>query len=172
MKSQYIELFRDKSKIKNSSKIDMDTEYPLLLDFTKKILGKLKDKYPQYNICGDQNLWIVKPGHSSRGRGIVVLTNYYKILAHIRESRGRNWVIQKYIENPLIINKRKFDIRQWVLVTDWNPLTVWIYSECYIRFALMDYDPKNKIQFAHLTNNCLVKKYNNSAVKERIEREK
>ena len=46
MKSQYIELFRDKSKIKNSSKIDMETEYPLLLDFTKKILAKLKDKYP------------------------------------------------------------------------------------------------------------------------------
>ena len=36
----------------------------------------------------------------------------------------------------------------------------------------MDYDPKNKIQFAHLTNNCLVKKYNNSAVKGRIDRER
>lgn len=24
---------------------------------------------------------------------------------------------------------------------------------------MMDYDPKNKIRFAHLTNNCLVKKF-------------
>lgn len=105
---------------------------------------------------GHQNLWIIKPGHASRGRGIVVLTKYYEILKYIKEAKGRNWVIQKYIENPMIINKRKFDIRQWVLVTSWNPLTVWIYSENYIRFAMMDYDPKNKTKFSHLTNNCLV----------------
>jgi len=71
----------------------MDTEYPLLLEFTKKILRKLKEKFPQYNISGDQNLWIVKPGFSSRGRGIVVLNKYNDILKYVRESRGRNWVI-------------------------------------------------------------------------------
>ena len=89
----------------------------------------------------------------------MVLNNYNEILKYIRESNGRNWVVQKYIENPLIINRKKFDIRQWVLVTDWNPLTVWVFTEPYIRFALMDYDPKKRTKYAHLTNNCLVKKF-------------
>ena len=66
--------------------------------------------------------------------------------------------MQKYIENPLIISSRKFDIRQWVLVTDWNPLTVWAYNECYIRLAAHEYDPTSNSRAAHLTNNCVVHK--------------
>jgi hypothetical protein len=36
-------LFREREKIKNTEKLDMDTQYPLLLDFTKKVLQKLKE---------------------------------------------------------------------------------------------------------------------------------
>jgi hypothetical protein len=52
------------------------------------------------------------------------------------------------------------------LVTDWNPLTAWIYEECYIRFIPIDYDinnlkekygPKLNIRVMHLTNNSVVK---------------
>ena len=31
------------------------------------------------------------------------------------------WVIQKYIENPMLIMNRKFDIRVWVVIPTWNP---------------------------------------------------
>lgn len=70
------------------------------------------------------------------------------------------YVVQKYIENPLIINKRKFDIRQWVIVEDYNPPKIWFYGEFYVRFCLEDYNPsKLSNKFAHLTNNS-IQKYN------------
>lgn len=130
-----------------------------MVSYVEKILEQLKEQNPQFELNGSKNLWIVKPGGSSRGRGIAVKSDYGAILDYIKNTKGRHWVVQKYIENPLIIESRKFDIRQWVLIEKWNPLTVWIYDESYIRFALQDYDPNDHSKFAHLTNNALTKEF-------------
>ena len=114
---------------------------------------------------GEDNIWIVKPARLSRGRGIVCCKNLLEILD--RTKKGGLWVVQKYIENPLIIHRRKFDIRQWVLVTDWNPLTVWFYEECYFRFGALEYDAALlENRYIHLTNNSVTK---NCKVEEEIE---
>lgn len=84
-----------------------------------------------------------------------------------------SFVCQKYIERPLIIKKKKvttityfhlhvhkfkFDIRQWVLVTQWNPLIIWFYDEFYIRFGAEEYNPLDLAnRYAHLTNNSIAK---------------
>jgi len=108
------------------------------------------------------NMWIVKPAAKSRGRGIATFMDLNKLLKYVDAGTGRfsQWVVQKYVENPLVIAKRKFDLRQWVLVTNWNPLTIYFYNECYARFSVDEYstevcDLENS--YVHLVNNSIGK---------------
>jgi len=106
---------------------------------------------------GERDIWIMKPAGSSRGRGICLQKNLNQIMEVCRQ-HIRKYVVQKYIENSMIVMKRKFDIRQWVLVTDWNPLTVWLYQEPYIRFAAADFSYKHiHNRYAHLSNSSVGK---------------
>ena len=70
----------------------------------------------------------------------------------------RKFIIQKYIESPLLIRGRKFDIRSWVLIT--HDLNAYLFKEGYIRtssspFVIDLNDVDNK--FVHLTNNAVQK---------------
>ena len=77
-------------------------------------------------------------------------------------SAKRNWVVQKYIENPLLIMNRKIDIRVWVVVSNWNPLKLYYFKEPYVRFGCNDYDPKTPSNvYSHLTNASVTEKCRN-----------
>ena len=127
-----------------------------LLPEIEQIIQKISLNLPQYILEGSKNVWIVKPGGLSRGRGVHCIDQLNDILSNVKPCNQT--IIQKYIENPLIINGRKFDIRQWVLVTDLNPLTVWIFETPYVRFGAENYhidDFKNI--FSQLTGNSIAK---------------
>lgn len=168
-------------------KLDFQSPKPDIWAQLDLLLQELQRNNPQYHLNGTRNIWILKPALLSRGRGIHCFNSLPKILDFILQ-RKIPYVCQKYMENPLVIKKKKFDIRQWVLVTDWNPLTVWFYDLCYVRFGADEYDPNdlnNKyiiinllllkvilliflIRFSHLTNNSIAKyseKFDSSEIK-------
>ena len=48
----------------------------------EELLEKLKAKFPQTEMNGLSNLWIVKPGGLSRGRKIRIFRDFQKILEY------------------------------------------------------------------------------------------
>lgn len=67
-------------------------------------------------------------------------------------------MIQKYIERPLLIDERKFDIRLWVLVT--HEMKCYLFKEGYIRLSSYPFTISQesiKLPFIHLTNNAVQK---------------
>ena len=93
--------------------------------------------------------YILKPVAASCGRGIKICDSKQRI------SKKEGILASKYIENPHLLNGLKYDLRVYVLVTQFNPLKIYIYNDGLVRFATEKYsmDPKQMNQkFVHLTN--------------------
>ena len=65
-------------------------------------------------------------------------------------------IVQKYLDNPLLYKKRKFDIRCYVLVD--SNLNVFFCREGHLKGSSEFYDINTKNKFIHITNHSLQKK--------------
>ena len=74
--------------------------------------------------------------------------------ASIPQVKADVFVLQKYIEKPLLISQRKFDIRLWVMITPEHKC--YYFKEGYIRMSGQTYDiSQTDNLFVHLTNNAI-----------------
>ena len=135
-----------------------DPEYPRFLASFQTFAGLAAEQ----RCC---NLWIVKPGEGTNcGHGIHVSSD----LAEIRElisdrfsysGRRRTYIVQKYIERPLLVYKRKFDIRCYGLITAFNGhIQGYFYHDGYLRTSSKEFSLKNSNRLVHLTNDAVQKK--------------
>jgi hypothetical protein len=81
-----------------------------------------------------------------------------KINSNINYNRMLRFSIMiccRYIDNPLLIGGKKFDLRLYVLVTSFRPLKCYLFKLGFCRFCTVKYD--TSIQeldnmYIHLTN--------------------
>jgi Tubulin-tyrosine ligase family len=101
---------------------------------------------------------------SHRGRGVEVVDA--KEEAHLREiyDNGRlcgelkepNYMIQRYISNPLTLNGHKFDFRVFLLIVSTDPFIV-MFHDGFLKVSLYEYDPQSSVKAAHITSSELSK---------------
>ena len=66
--------------------------------------------------------------------------------------------IQKYLDNPLLYNNRKFDIRCFILFD--SNFNVFYCKEGHLKGSSEEYDLNNTNNFIHVTNHSIQKKSN------------
>eukprot|EP00045_Choanoeca_perplexa_P008858 m.83119 g.83119 ORF g.83119 m.83119 type:complete len:442 (-) comp14646_c0_seq6:270-1595(-) len=120
------------------------------------VLPADKDKfvaaYDARQAAGEYNTWICKPAELSRGRGIFIFQSLDDL------TYDRACVVQAYLERPLTLLGYKFDLRLYVLVTSFKPLTVYMYKKGLARFGTAKYDTSDMTNlYSHLTNTSINK---------------
>ena len=130
--------------------------------------GRFKDYYvSKMHDSAEKNIWIIKPGeNTNRGVGITICEKIEEIEQILTKEtvhangKPKTFIVQKYIEKPLLYQRRKFDIRCFILVTSINGIQkgYW-YQDGYVRtssteFTLESLDNKQ----IHLTNDAVQKK--------------
>ena len=117
-------------------------------------------------------LWIAKPVAKSQGKGIFIFDKLASIADWRSDTRWKPdnpavgsalisaepYIVQRYIDSPLLLGGKKFDLRIYVLVMNYNPLTIYLYREGFARFTCNRYtleDINNQCKFAAETRHPL-----------------
>jgi tubulin polyglutamylase TTLL6/13 len=94
--------------------------------------------------------FIIKPDKGCAGQRIRIVQGF-ETLSHYKDTA----VCQEYI-SPFLLNRLKFDLRVYVLMTSIDPLRVYIHKENMVRFCTEKYVAPKKCnlrrKYCHLTN--------------------
>ncbi|XP_069954404.1 tubulin polyglutamylase ttll-5-like [Cherax quadricarinatus] len=149
---EYTKLVAEYTRLMYHSKQDQGPKSPAGSTGHSASLGSSQTPGQVSQDAASHNIWICKPIGSSQGRGISIFQDLHEL------SYTTSAVVQRYIHNPLLVGGYKCDVRLYVLVTSFLPLTVYMYTEGIVRFGTEKYSLASLDNiFSHLTNTSLNK---------------
>ena len=102
--------------------------------------------------------FICKPSKGRGGDGIILVKKFADLP---KNAIHHEYLVQRYVENPLLINNKKFDIRLYVVIKGVDPIEAYICEEGLARFCTCNYKKPDHMNmrnmYMHLTNYSLNK---------------
>lgn len=97
-------------------------------------------------------VWILKPSVTNKGMSISVVDDWECVLDCLEDEPDiREWVLQRYIQRPLLVNGYKFHLRVYVLCV--GALKVYVFEKILMLLAAHKYDLYDFDDvYKHLTN--------------------
>nr|XP_020637933.1 inactive polyglycylase TTLL10 isoform X2 [Pogona vitticeps] len=155
-------------------KINRNTKMLRLEDFFPETfrLDTKDEREIFFEIYREPQIWICKPTSSNQGRGIFLLKNEAEVnslqvkLHNVEEDPMYQKlpyktpparIVQRYIDKPLLLEGKKFDVRSYLLIACTVPYMVF-FGHGYVRLTCLNYDPKSEDLTSHLTNQYVQKK--------------
>ncbi|ETB57430.1 hypothetical protein YYC_04328 [Plasmodium yoelii 17X] len=131
--------------------------FPSLYDFYPNtfVLPENKEIIKYILNGNNKDYYIMKPDCGSMGIGVKIINKYSDI--NINILNGHNcYIIQRYIDNPLLMYKKKFDFRIYILLLPGkNYPKIYISRVGFARLCTEEYKKKKQYicnTFVHLTN--------------------
>jgi hypothetical protein len=152
--------FNDTSPLGNKKKIydnltsqlgHIPSYLPETISFT------LYDYVKLYHKFDNRKLWIVKPEYGMRQQGIFIIKSYDELIKGLQKNKKYNeWVMQEYIDKPLLYNGKKFHFRVYALIIrDSDMFNTYLYPKGYMYVADNKYDiTKLNNPDIHITSSC------------------
>ena len=125
---------------------------------------------------GQPQYYIVKPDIGSQGDGIKLTSEPTSRRLWGVGGAGQERVVQQYIDDPMLLDGLKFDLRLYALLADvandggadsddGGPMRLFLYREGLARFAVDEYEPPTNENLRnvhmHLTNYSINRKASN-----------
>lgn len=115
-------------------------------------------------------MWILKPSTRGCGLGIILVNDYNEVVEATKEGV---YVLQPYIERPLLIDNRKFDLRIYVVLYGVDEMYAYMCEEGFARICSCEYEDPNESNksniFMHLTNYAINKENNEIDKQEKVD---
>jgi len=128
------------------------------LTFTQKtfLLPEEYDQFKEFKSKHPNRLFIAKPTSGSQGDGIILVKKLSDLSLYSNEM-----IVQEYVDKPLLLEDKKFDLRLYILVSNVKPVIAFLNEEGLARFCTESYQPPTqenlKNAYMHLTNYSLNK---------------